>query len=332
MRIPTAELKKVIYLDVDAVGDRIVNLVPLWDGDEWHIWIPQPNGTLFKMRPRETSHSDYVAARPACDDDLHLPFLEFMWKRASWPDVAVRVRALSEDIHNLAASMAKIDHAFACRVAIGPGVTKFVATEVEYVFGVCRSLFDLLQEIIAAVWERVRMLDPALQKRKRKLPSRFSKIALQGERPLDSHEISDKHHLPSEIAAFFSTQAPFFATLRAYRNNVVHGLAGQQLIFDTERGFGLPSRGTPFDAMVNWTEEDHINERVVSLRPVLGHVACNTIYACNNFTDVISRHIVFPPDIAPGYRYFARSYHNGALLAVQEVHRRTAKPWWASLE
>ncbi len=328
MRISTAELKKVPYLDIKSVGNRTINIVPLWDGNEWHVWIPQADGTLLKMRPRDSTHSDYVAAQPARDDDLHLPFLEFMWKHASWPDVAVRVRALSEDVHNLAASMAKIDHAFACRKTIGPGVTKFVATEVEYVFGVCRSLFDLLQEIIAAVWERIELLDPELQRSKRKLPSSFAKMALRGEHPIESDEISAKYQLPPAIASFFTVHVNFFKALRRYRNDVVHGLAGQQLIFDTPRGFGLPAWGNPFDEMIEWKDEDRYNERVVSLRPVLGHVICNTIYACNGFTDVISKNIAFPPDVAPGYGYFMRSYHNAALLAVQDVHRRKANPWW----
>lgn len=329
MRIPAADLKKITYLNVEAVGDRIINLVPLWDGAGWHLWMPQPDGSLLTMRPSDSSHSDYVAKEPARHDDIHLPFVEFMWKHASWEDVAVRVRALSEDVHNLAASMAKIDHAFECRKTIGHGVGKFVATEVEYVFGVCRSLFDLLQEIVAAVWERIQLVDPELHRKKRKLPSSFAKVAMQGDRVMTSDEVAAKYHLPAPIASFYASHADFFGMLRRYRNDVVHGLAGQQLIFDTERGFGIPSWNNPFSAMIEWRQEDRYNDRVLSLRPVLGHVICNTIYACNGFTDVVSRVITFPADLAPGYRYFMRSFHNAALLAVQEVHRRQASPWWA---
>ena len=230
MRVPTQELKKIGYLNAEVVGDRVVNVVPLWDGSGWHIWIPQPDGSLLKMRPSESSHSDYVAKEPARDDDLHLSFIEFMWKHASWEDVAVRVRALSEDVHNLAASMAKIDHAFECRKAIGHGVGKFVATEVEYVFGVCRSLFDLLQEIVAAVWERIELVDPELQRSKRRLPLSFARLSLHGDRLMTVDEITAKFYR-SPAAPL---EAPALRCSLAERQTCRDSGLVQSILYDTD--------------------------------------------------------------------------------------------------
>ncbi len=278
----------------------------------------------------DAAHSDYVAREPARESDLNFPFLEFMWKHASWPDIVPRINGLAEDVHNLAASLAKIDHFFKYREQVGHGVTRFVETEVEYMFTVCRSLFDLLQEIVAAVWQRVRLLDDETQAKKRELPKSFRKMVIYDTKLMDVEEIGAKFHIPAALAGFYAHFAPFFEKLRSYRDGVVHGLAGQTSLYSTEKGFGVDRRRGPLHSFFAWEEADLFNENVASLRPVLASLVFDTIYACNAFADVVKTNIVFPKDLAPGYKFFTRSYHNEALLAAQLVYRREAGPWWTA--
>jgi len=81
--------------------------------------------------------------------------------------------------------------------------------------------------------------------------------------------------------------------------------------------------------MASGRAEDFHNENVASLRPVLASAVCETIYACNAFGAAVSANIAFPADLAPGYRFFTRSYHNEAILHAQRVYRRDASPWWS---
>jgi hypothetical protein len=158
-QIDPGELWKVPYLRADALGDRQAALTSLWDGADWHAWVPGPKGTLFHMEPNELAEGSYVAKDAARADDLHFPFADFMWKRASWPEVGHWYRAIVEDLHQIAASIAKVDFFWKTRdQAPGGalGARRFVSSELEYLLTVCRSVLDELQEIVRAIWERVR--------------------------------------------------------------------------------------------------------------------------------------------------------------------------------
>lgn len=307
MKIDPSQLGAVPYLKTDVVGDRIINLLPLWEGGEWQSWLPSPDGKLIAIKMVDAVHSDYLAQEPARADDLLIPFIEFLWKHASWPDVAGRIHALAEDVHNLAASLAKIDHFFQQREAIGDGVCRFVETEMEYVFVVCRSLFDLLQEIVATLWERVQLLDPDLQNAKKQLPKSFRRMVLHDGNLMTPEDIETKHRIPPPLAEFYAETAPFFSELRRHRDRVVHGIGKQQSVFNTERGFGVSPDAEPFASLVDWADADYYNKNVACLRTVLAQAIFGSVYACNAFTTVVASCLRFPPDLAPGYRLFIRS-------------------------
>jgi len=58
--IDDAELEKVPYLDLCERGSRRVYLMPLWDGENWHLYLPGPNG-LVDITSVKPIHIDYVA-------------------------------------------------------------------------------------------------------------------------------------------------------------------------------------------------------------------------------------------------------------------------------
>lgn len=42
--------KTIPYIKVEHLVDgRTVNLMPLWDGKNWHMWIPTPSGFMEGM-------------------------------------------------------------------------------------------------------------------------------------------------------------------------------------------------------------------------------------------------------------------------------------------
>lgn len=128
--VDKSELAKVPYLDPAALGDRVVNLMAHWDGESWTTWI-NSRGKLHSIRPANAVRADYVAREPASSDDVYIPFVELIWQRASWPDICPIVSNLCNDIHNLGASLAKVEHFYDARKEIGHRVDQFVATEVE---------------------------------------------------------------------------------------------------------------------------------------------------------------------------------------------------------
>lgn len=328
MSIAPSELSKLAYLRPDLIGDRTLNLAPLWDGTRWHLWTPMADGTLMALRPVECHEGSYFAREPARQDDLHLPFIELMWKRASWADVCHWVVAITDDLHNLATAVAKVDFFWAMRDDARDSVGRFVKNEIEYVLTVCRSILDELQEILRRVWDRVQLVDREAQKRKRPLPQSFADMIRRENRTMSAEEIAGHRHVPEVFADAYATTAPFVATLRGLRDAVIHGGHDAPLVFLTERGFAVRKDEPHVAALPVLKPEYEYNERLVSLRPVLAHLVMTTMYTLNTFGDLLLAHIELPPDIAPEHALFVRTVHGRALLRTQDVLRGTASPWW----
>jgi hypothetical protein len=325
------ELGKIPYIDRAAIGDRSVYLLPFWDGQTWRLWLPQPDGTLLELNPRNAIQSDYVAKAPASSDDLDIYFVNFMWQFAALPEVHAPLKAILDDFHNLATSFAKIDHFFESHDAIGFGSTLFVATELEYLLIQCRSIFDHLQETIARLWQtRVRLSNAAHQKKKRTPSNSFADVVLQKEGLRGADEIANKYQFPKTLAEAYVEVAPFFSSIRAARDRVVHGLGERQVVFYTPRGWCVlrddPSFRVFADADV-WTADARFNEALVSLRPLLAHWVFGTVSSCGQMMKAFASEVRFPPPIAPGYTVYVRGLHGGALVRLDRVIEN-GSPWW----
>jgi hypothetical protein len=164
-KITADDLRTVTYLDVTVLGDRAANLMPLWDGARWHMWLPGPHG-LVNTEPIDAVQVDYVAKEPADKSDLLIPFVHLMWQRASWPEVCPLIRAICEDFHNMGTSIARLRLFFDSREALAGGLaSRFAATELEYLIILARTVFDLLQEMASRIWQvRVRLSDESAER------------------------------------------------------------------------------------------------------------------------------------------------------------------------
>jgi hypothetical protein len=84
-----AKYEVIPYLrrPADPAVDRAVPLFPLWEGERWRLWLPTPTG-LIEVNPLDLAEGGYVAKAGRSESDLFVPFLDTMWKRASWPDLS----------------------------------------------------------------------------------------------------------------------------------------------------------------------------------------------------------------------------------------------------
>lgn len=143
------ELKKLPYLNASALDGRTVNLMPLWGGASWRMWLNTPIG-LIEEKIVDTTESDYLAKSAAKQTDLFIPLIHIMWQQASWSEICPLIIAISNDFHNMGTSVAKLKHFHGFRKRIGDrGTRRFTLTELEYLVTLCRTTFDLLQEMIA---------------------------------------------------------------------------------------------------------------------------------------------------------------------------------------
>lgn len=329
--ISLEHLRAIPYLNVDVLGERVVQLMPYWDGERWRSWVPTGD-SLIPIAIVDVVQSDYVAEKPASPKDVLIPFVETVWQRASWPEVAPHLSSLIQDLHSLGAVWAKLDVFFRERKRIGDGVWVFASTEIDYLFILVRSIFDLLQEIIHVLWySRVRFKDADAEARRTsqklpKVPKEFSRVVLEGETPLSADAISTKYGLPLPLATVYEAIAPFFIPVRRFRDRVVHGIGTRQIVYVTERGFCVDPRGEPFKQFKVWTESARLNQNLYSLLPLVAHVILTTIDSCNGLFQAFSQMFEFPPEIAPKYHVFTRGYFNDAWIRTLEIEKG-ASPW-----
>jgi|HubBroStandDraft_1064217.scaffolds.fasta_scaffold01382_12 hypothetical protein len=330
MHVDPKEFEKIPYLRAEVVGTRVVGLAPLWDGRAWHLWVPAADGGLAVMNVSDYAEGSYFSRSPARPDDVHFPFVEFVWKRASWPDVCHWVGAIENDVHQLAASLAKIDFLWTKREEVSGGVfglRRFIAGEVEHVVTVCRSTLDELQAFIRAVWEHVRLVDAAEQSRKGSLRKSFADMVIADGQLLSVEDIGEKRNVPLPLSATYAQAGMFLQTLRDLRDDIVHRGKEPPFVFTTEHGFALEKNAKHFVALGISKGEHAYNENLVSLRPALAYLVMTTLYTCNSFAEVLSGMIEFPPDLAPDHHVFIRTVHGPSLIRTQET-LRNGSPWW----
>jgi hypothetical protein len=322
----TTAIAKPPYLDWDNLEGRERLLMNMWDGERWHAWRPDPDGDgVIAVPVSDVVEMDYLAKEAARAGDVQLRWFEFMFQRAYYPDLAWWIDGVTTDVRNLAASLAKIDFFFEKRAEI-VGVNRFVETEVEYIVGVCRSMFDLLHEVSMRLWAMTEAADgSALQKRE--LPKRLSRIALHDDRPATQAEIIARHKLPPQLAAFYGGIAPFFSQLRRCRDLIHHKGHDAPRIVTLPRGFAIERSSQPFLDFGVWKDEHLHEETLASIRPPLAFMVERTLIAFEFFERITRDTVQFPPEIAPGYHVFIRGAHTPRLAALRAMMHEDG--WWA---
>jgi hypothetical protein len=247
--------------------------------------------------------------------------LDFIAQRASFSELQKPILGLRDDVFNLSASLAKISHLHATRDIVGLGVSRMAVTEIEYLFSVCRSVFDLLQEIACALWETIKLHDSSIVKKP--LKETFSKMVFFQGRSSTEKELIERFGLPQPLATYYVRNAEFFMTLREFRDNIIHRGSQVQTIFSSETGFLIRQSLKPFSDMAIWSEEEKQPNDLVPLLPALCVVVQKTLSACEDFSSTLEQLIQFPPQIAPNMRFFMRSYFNEMFsTALRDANNR----------
>lgn len=318
------ELNQIEYLNVANINNRHIPSFPYKDEEgKWVLWIPV--GDKLRKIFASPAESDYVAKE--LDDpkrDVLLFFYNFFVKHTSWQDVYNKIQSIRDDFLNLCTILAKINTYFELKTKYNKRINRFVATDLEYLFVVCRSLFDLLQEIISAIWDKVKFIDNKIEKKN--LPKSFRKMILYNNQPLTQEEIEKKFNIPPLLGSFYFRVAPFFILLRSYRDKIIHSDKVSDFVFEFDKGFAVEKTTEPFKSFNVWNEKDIFNENLASLRPVIHYVITKTLQSCDDFVKAIIKCIAFPPSLIPNHNVYTRGFHTEDYIDLIKTieHQR----WW----
>ena len=299
------ELEKVSYLKIDEIDGRAVPLQFCYLGNsEWESWAPTDKG-LIRMQMVDLSEGCYFSKEPACKSDSRIGFVEMVMKRAYFNDLVHFEKGILEDINNLTASVAKINLFHELWLHDKTKIKRrFVTTELEYIFKVCRSLFDLLQEVISKIWSRFIYLDSELKTKK--LKPTFSQIVFYQNKLSTAQEIADRWLIPIELAEFYHRSGRFFQWLRSFRDKISHGGNSIEPLYIMDEGFAISIDDVAFKGLHIWEKTEIKKNGLGSVRALVAYTILNTLYTLEDFSTVIQSIMQLPYDIAPDYRVFIR--------------------------
>jgi hypothetical protein len=95
-----------------------------------------------------------------------------------------------------------------------------VATEIEYLHSVCRSISDLWQEVVATVWDGIKLLDTGTKKRQ--LKHSYAGMLFSSNKPRTTQELVDWFGIPPPLAECYTRSTTFFTDLREFRDRILH--------------------------------------------------------------------------------------------------------------
>lgn len=322
--LPLEAIKTIPFFDVTAwAPGRSISNPHFFVGGEWHCWFAA--GNELRRIYAWPAEANYFGDAPERETDQSFRLLNLIHQRASYPEMYRASDGIWNDFQNFATSLAKINLFYeTSKRTKGTDTVRFVQTEIEYIVMVGRGVYDLLQEMIAAHWERITLFEPA--KHKRSLPKSFADMALKGDTPRTSEELQEKYGLPKILADWYVSQTLFFKWLRLLRNQLAHGgHSPVQLLFCTERGYAIHREEKPWCDLYDWPKDVELPNGLVPIRPAICAIIHSTVLATESIAEIFERTIQFPKELFPGLKYFSRGYHDREYHQIGEVLRDS---WW----
>lgn len=324
--MPRDELDKLPHIR-DDVGDRVVPLLPMKDADgEYHVWVDVEDGLQELQTAGDgVEEADYFAPETDHPNDIHFPFVEFVYQHCTWPGTIETVHNIREDVHHLAACFTKMQTYYQARENDDVTIRRLPDTEVEYILSTCRSMYDLLQEVARALWEEIELINE--DRWKGSLPKRFGQVFLDDDGILPADELVETYGIPPELANYYVTEGPDFMLIKEHRDSIIHDGESRTASFIIDDGFGVSAERSPLREFDIWEDGMLKENNIAPLRPILAGIVDHTLGSMNRFVAALTKRIAFPPEIAPDYHVFMRGPHLSNLANLDWM--RTAGVWEA---
>jgi len=310
--IPLAALQEVPFLKSPLDPKHDIVTLQFYVNEEWHCWLPYGDKLVkMQMWPVE---ANYFGDKPERNTDQSFSLLDMMAQRTLGGEMYRTFHALWNDYHGLSASLAKMRLYYASRANEEYGIRRFVQSEIEYLAILCRSIFDLLQELVCLHMARIYV--PAGPQPK-KLPNGFRDVVHKNNQDLSADKLVSRYHLPHPIAEWYVRHRDFFMQLRAIRDRIVHRGSTIEMIFSTDQGFAVSRDNDPFGGLYNWPSTCELPNSLVPIRPALATMVFKTIAACDDFAATLSTSVVMPGDLAPGLRLYSRGINDREFVVIK---------------
>ena len=321
--IPKDALAAIPYLNVSAIGSFTVWAQPLWDGQKFRQWFFDGSQMVEAQMPGWIEGM-YFAEAKANPTDAYILFVDALVRFASAPGTSHWYAGIVDDVRNICAALWRSQF-LANEVPTQHVLMDLVACEYEFILGLCRSLFDCLQEAISTLWSHVMLTDPREQARKRALPKSFAAMCLHGEEPLEPDALVTKYAIPIELATAYHQAAVPFAALRRERDDITHRGHRAPTVFLSPHGPGIDV--SPTVHIVHWEPEELLPNNIGSFCSFLAKIVYLTLDLCDKVTLAYFAKIAIPePMVRTPFKIFYRSPVSAVLNQIDVVRNGAAWP------
>lgn len=315
------ELAKLQFLRGIPQDGRIIVCTSYYLDGQPYFGMPDPStGQMIVMPNTTPTWGGYWSIEQiASDQDTYFDLLDTIAQHFSFPRLQHPMRAIELDLSNLAAILEKfvaVWEYYETRPQADTAVRLMYLTDLEYFFGVCRSLIDLLHDCHRHLYGK---------QDGKTLPETFGSFVDK-----DLSTLVTKYKLPAETEAYLGKVKPLFGHIRGVRDAIFHQGRSLELIFITDAGPGICIDYAPFDVFkAPFENDEHFTgqmqtNRIGSLFYLVLKTLDNVIEATNEFAAMLKA--VFQP-LPPrytktDYRYFLRGPSFVLLNERTELLRR----------
>lgn len=307
-------LLKIPYVNHNLESNRTLVTLNFFVQGKWRCWFPVNGGVQeLCMKPAE---AHYFGDKPERPTDCSYKILNLLAQHAVNTKNFHFFNALWNDFQDLTCILAKINFFYKHKDDIGDGIMRYVQTEIEYLIIKCKSVYDLLQEIIISLCERIVLADGSKIKN---LPGTFSKIVFSSGNLRSKEEIVIAYRLPDALAEWYVSYGRCFDSIRNIRDVIVHGGNSLPSIYSTDSGFAIDRKNGLFDGLYDWPQKCELENSLVPIRPVIAGMIKDTLDACNGFPETLKSIVVMPKEISPGLMVYSRGYNDNQLQLLERV-------------
>ena len=276
VNIKISELEKLPYIAGIPAENQTFYGFPYFDEDreQYSIQYFNDNGGIISLYAVPVESFYYSKSKTEIEEDLFTEFFNILICDYSYTFADTLIDEILNDISNLSAIFEKY-FIFSNHFSTGSDRYKpvLVRTEIEYFFGVIRSLYDLLQNLIKLFVKNYMKIE---------LPNSYAHM-------FDNNKKikSNWPKLPKRFIAYYNSTAKLFFTCRDIRDKIYHYGTTNQFIVHFEEGFGIDQELLSFSEFNIWPQDKVKKNNIVSLLALFAYVTKDIIQNMNELALVL---------------------------------------------
>ncbi|WP_013627483.1 hypothetical protein [Rubinisphaera brasiliensis] len=304
MQIDIQQLAKLPFLQGVPLDGRIIAATSYYEANKPFFGMPHPNTGEMHIMPNTTPTWGGYWSESCIDAERDTSFelLDVIAQHFSFGRVLNTMHSIEVDLSNMAAAIEKffaIWNYRAVRPQSDTAIRLMCLTEVEYVFGLSRSLIDLFHDCHRHLYHHFE---------KQELPRTFGGFV--------DHEVSalvKKYNLAPATEQYLEKVKPFFGKVREVRDSIFHHGKNLEMIYVLDDGPGVCIDYPPFNVfndVLGVEGKFHVDQKennLGSLFFLMLSMLDRIIEASDDLASMIGKVFPQPPRYTKSnYRYFLR--------------------------